>query len=444
MSYPFFPFKISRNENKEIRVLSPYANGNIKINSSAGSLLKLCNGSRTLDEIIVKLCNQFQSTEKEISVLAESFVHDFVGRGILLIKNERMRWFNAPAPESVFWEITSECNLKCLHCVVSADKKQEGELSTQDGLGLINEWRRMGVSEITFSGGEPLIRKDFFELAYAAKKQNLSIGLATNGTLVTPSVAGELKKLQANIQVSLDGSSAEIYGKFRGSKNAFDQAIKGVEALVRAGHDITIGTVISKHNVDDIPEMLKLVESYGIKTFRLIPFIPCGRGKENSILELEPEKVKEVSAYLVGEREKRPFHITPIEFELTFSAPPPSEKIDTSQPSECGGAISYCTVTPIGEVLPCHYFEGVSTDNVKDQPFSKIWRESRFLNYFRSLQISDISGHCSRCEWLSVCRGGCKAANFSKRKIFNSNCHCWLVAENEKTESDESNLLATK
>jgi radical SAM protein with 4Fe4S-binding SPASM domain len=437
MNYPFFPFKMVSNGNKGVRVLSPYANDDIKINSSAASLLNLCNGSRSLDEIIVELCDRFQSTEKEIRGLAKSFIHDFSDRGIIWVKDEKMRWFNAPPPESIFWEITAECNLKCLHCVVSADKKQQSELSTQEGLGLINEWRSMGVRDITFSGGEPLIRKDFFDLVHATKKQNFTIGLATNGTLITPSVAGELKKLQVNIQVSLDGSNADIYGKFRGSKKAFDQAIKGIEVLLSAGHDITIGTVISKHNIDDIPEMLKLVESYGIKYFRLIPFIPCGRGKENSTLELAPEKVKEVSAYLIEERRKRPFEITTLEFEHTFNVPPP-DNIDPSQPSECGGALHYCTVTPIGEVLPCHYFEGVSADNVKEQSFSQIWKRSRFLNYFRSLRICDISGYCRQCEWLSVCRGGCKAANFSHRMLFHSNRHCWLVAKNEKTESQET------
>ena len=67
----------------------------------------------------------------------------------------------------------------------------------------------------------------------------------------------------------------------------------------------------------------------------------------------------------------------------------------------------------------------------------QIWKLSRFLNYFRSLRISDISGHCRRCDWLSVCRGGCKAANFSQGALFHSNRHCWLVTENEKTGQPE-------
>ena len=433
MRYPFFPFKLDHNGDDGIKVMSPYPEDNITINPSAARLLMLCNGSRAMDEIAAELCSRFQTTEKKIKKTASRFIEDFADRGLIWLRDEKMRWFDAPAPQSIFWEITAECNLKCLHCVVSADKKLQGELSTQQGLALIHEWRQMGVQDITFSGGEPMMRRDFFELAHAAAKQNFILGLATNGTLITPSIASELKKLKFNIQVSLDGSNAEIYGKFRGKKRCFDLALEGIETLLSAGHDITIGTVISRHNVDDIPAMLDLVEDYGIKYFRLIPFIAFGRGQKNSGLELEPEKVKAISAHLVEERKNRPFEIVDLEFEHTFKAPP-TNRIDPSQPSECGGAIHYCTVTPEGDVLPCHYFEGVHSENVKQKSFRTIWRESRFLNYFRSLRIRDINGYCRQCEWLSICRGGCKAANFSHRSLFHANRHCWVVSENKNRD----------
>ncbi|VAV84131.1 Radical SAM domain protein [hydrothermal vent metagenome] len=429
MSYPYFPFRVASNGDKDIKVLSPYAGDEIKVNRSGEALLKLCNGSRSMDEIVTMLCDKFKSKETETRELAESFVDKFAARGVVWVKNEKMRWFNAPAPESIFWEITAECNLKCLHCVVSADKKQANELSTKEALSLIDQWQAMGVGDITFSGGEPLMRADFFELARAAKEKGMTVGLATNGLCVTPSIAAELRELEAGIQVSLDGSNEEIYGGFRGNKQAFGQAVKGIDNLVAAGNEVTVGTVISKHNLDDISKMLDFVESHGVKYFRLIPFIPFGRGEANSELELSPLQVKEVSAYLIEERKNRAVEIMTLEFEHTFSDPP-ANKIDASTPVECGGALHYCTVTPKGEVLPCHYFEGVDTENVKAQPFSQIWRGSRFLNYFRSMKISDIKGYCGECEWLPVCRSGCKAANFSTRALFDSNVHCWVVPEN--------------
>jgi radical SAM protein with 4Fe4S-binding SPASM domain len=384
----------------------------------------------SIEEIIAALCSRFQTERNKIAELTHSFIEDFADMSLIWIKNEKMRWFNPPAPQSIFWEITAECNLRCLHCVVSADKKLEGELSTEEAYRLINEWRTMGVRDISFSGGEPLLREDFFDLAKAAKMLGFNIQVASNGTLVTPSIAKDFKNLDMSVQVSIDGSTADIYGKFRGRKDAFAQAVNAVDILLKAGIDIIIGTVVTKHNVDDLPDMLNLVRTLGAKHFRLIPFIPYGRGRQNKELELDPCEMKEAIKFLIDKRKDVPFDILTMEFEQTFQEPP-TYGIDSSQPSACGGAVDYCTITPLGEVLPCHYVEGVKADNVKDHPFNWIWGRSRFLNYFRSLRISDIKGHCQQCRWLAVCRGGCKAANFSHGDLFQSNRHCWVAAEHE-------------
>jgi radical SAM protein with 4Fe4S-binding SPASM domain len=128
--------------------------------------------------------------------------------------------------------------------------------------------------------------------------------------------------------------------------------------------------------------------------------------------------------------------ILPLEFECTFSAPS-AEPVDPSRPNECGGAIHYCTVTPTGEVLPCHYFEGVVTDSVQNRPFMEVWQKSRFLNYFRSIEIGDIRGHCRECGWLSECRAGCRATNFSNRDLFGSNNHCWIVKDHQLNDDQD-------
>ncbi len=437
MSYPFFPFKVTGNGNEDYTVQSPYNSAGPKLNLAAVQALDLCDGSKSFDEIVKELSYRFQSSESDISRLTGKLVSDFADDGLVWVRDQKMRWFNAPPPQSIFWEITSECNLRCLHCVVSADKKLDGELTTEEGYRLIREWQEMGVQDITFSGGEPLLRKDFFDLVNAARQSNIGVQLATNGTTITAAVAQELKRLEVPTQVSIDGSNADVYGKFRGRREAFDQAVQGVEHLVSAGIEVTIGTVVTHHNIDDIPEMLKLVEKTGAGAFRLIPFIPYGRGKRNRKLELEPSRMKEITVYLSKRRSDVPFQIIPMEFECTFG-PPVTTQVDTSRPSECGGAIQYCTVTPLGEVLPCHYFEGVVADNVKDHPFSWIWSRSRFLNYFRSMQISDISGPCQQCQWLGDCRGGCKAANFSQGTLFESNRHCWVATEGEQEKEQVS------
>ena len=427
MIYPFFPFKLEIDRGCGGRFSSPYE-GTVEINESACDLLKLCNGDRSLDEIVTVLAEHYDSDAAEITEHVQEHIHLQEQKGVLWTRREKMRWFDAPPPESIFWEITAECNLRCRHCNVSADRKLIGELSYQACLGLIQEWSQMGVREITFSGGEPLLHENFLQLVHAVTRAGMHASLATNGTMITPAVAKELSRFNVSVQVSVDGSCAEIHEKLRGRKNSYKKTMRGVDELLKNGIDVTIGTVVTKLNVEDIPAILELAQRHEVNHFRLIPFIPCGRGSQAKELELSPGEMKEVTMNLSRQRKSLAFEIAPMEFEHTLCSPP-TDKIDPSRPSECGGAIHYCTVTPIGEVLPCHYFEGVETDNVKQKSFRDIWRESRFLNYFRSMQIRDITGYCQQCDWLAACRGGCKAANFSQGALFHSNRHCWIADE---------------
>jgi radical SAM protein with 4Fe4S-binding SPASM domain len=200
--------------------------------------------------------------------------------------------------------------------------------------------------------------------------------------------------------------------------------------------NLTVGTVLTRNNVDDIDNILELVEKMGVPIFRVIPFIPSGRGRENRELEPDPLEVKRVYAHLVEKRSAVSMTILPLEFECTFSAPS-AEPVDPSRPSECGGATHYCTVTPTGEVLPCHYFGGVVAESVQNRRFMDIWRQSRFLNYFRSIEIGDIEGCCTQCGWITECRCGCRATNFSNRDLFGSNNHCWIVKEYQLNDAQQ-------
>lgn len=437
MDYPFFPFKLASDGKGSCTVQSPYTAREITFNGSAAKVLELCNGSLSFEEIVTILADRYRSPVGQVSQSTDTFINNLKQEHLLWSRNEKMRWFNPPAPQSIFWELTSECNLRCLHCVVAAGEKLDQELTTEQGLSLIREWAAMGVGDITFSGGEPLMREDLFQLAHAAASHKMALQLATNGTLITPAVVDELKVLDMLPQVSLDGSNRDVYAKFRGKKEAFDKAVRGIELLVKADVDVTVGTVLSKHNIDDIDEMLKLVEALGVKHFRLIPFIPSGRGKKHRELEPHPGQVKEITQYLAERRRRLPFEIIPMEFELTL-CPPNGQTLDRTRPNECGGAVHYCTVTPSGEVLPCHYFESVQADNIHEESFSRIWQRSRFLNYFRSIRIRDIGGHCSACQWLADCRGGCRAANFSIGEVFQENCHCWVAAEQKQSVEEGS------
>jgi radical SAM protein with 4Fe4S-binding SPASM domain len=426
---PYFPFRISKDNDIWI-TKDPLSSEIQELNEAAYWLLKMCDGYRTLDEIITQLSTSFHSEQDTVMRKSRSVLDELTNRGLLWWRSERMNCWKVPAPAGVLWDLTSKCNLRCRHCVVSAGEECNDELGFEDCCRLVDEFADFGVAQLILSGGEPMIRKDFFGIAEYAASRNILIQVATNGTLIDEDAAEKLANIGARAQVSLDSSIPAIHDTFRQSLGSWQKTVDGIKLLVKAGVPVTLAAAVTTMNIDNIPELYELGKELGVHTFRILPFVPSGRGMEALDLEVKPERMQELTEFLLGKREADGPEIAPMEFECTFRPiPEQGFKTDSDARIGCDGAIGYCTVTSKGDVLPCNYFEGADVENVKDRSFRWIWDNSRFLNYFRSLKASDMKGECSRCQWLSVCRGSCIAANFTRRDLFQANCHCWLVNE---------------
>ena len=151
----------------------------------------------------------------------------------------------------VVWNITRQCNLKCVHCYAHAKAThQENELSTEQGKQLIDDLAAMGVPVLLFSGGEPLMREDLPELAEYAVKKGMRAVISTNGTLITKDVARTLKKIGLSyVGISLDGMK-DINDKFRGVDGAFDAAMEGIKNAQEAGIKVGLRFTVNKFNVN--------------------------------------------------------------------------------------------------------------------------------------------------------------------------------------------------
>ncbi len=433
---PFFPFRLKRSgDNGTYLVRNHLTEKPVRINRGGAEVLRLADGQRTLSDMVAKLARRYPEAGGHEGIWAR--LQDFFQP---LSRNELLWWREVPIspvavgpPENMFWEITARCNLRCRHCVVGAGDALDGELTTARCLKLAEEMASFGVESIAFSGGEPLIHPDFKKIAARVHELGMEVQVATNGTLVDMDLARWLHEIGAGVQVSLDGSRPEIHDFMRPGSNAFERTIKGIETLVAAGNRVTIGTVLTSRNLEDIPEILELAIRLGAVGFRLIPFVPKGRGQLHRDLEVPPERVKDITLYLRDRREHLDIGIAEMEFEEFLDTMPCQDPVDWNRPLGCGGAVSYGTITPTGEVLPCHFFEGVRADTVVDSSFDEVWQRSRFLNYFRSLSISDLHGsRCRSCSYLSECGGSCRAANFAKGDLFGNNPQCWISMEGEQ------------
>jgi radical SAM protein with 4Fe4S-binding SPASM domain len=432
--YPYFPYKLYSSGNGDGFYYSKnhLTEKPVKLNRQAAELLRYANGVLNLAEISEKIANRYE-VPGEFSAI-QSKILDFLEE---LESDELIWWRNQPVdkmyvepPVSIFWEITAACNLRCLHCVVAAGKKSPGELSLERCIDLAGELAEAGVQSIAFSGGEPLIHPHFYELVETVKKNGMMVQVSTNGTLVDEVMSRWLLEIGAEIQVSLDGSKPELHNHMRPGVNAFERALTGITHLVTAGHEVTIGTVVSKINLEDIPSILILAEELGAACFRLIPFVPKGRGGEYCDLEVPPHEMKRITQFLMDARESTSVTISELEFEEMLNGSKCIKPLDLHRSLGCSGAVSYATITPTGELLPCHFFEGVRADSVKNHSFEEVWYRSRFLNYFRSLNIADLHGKCRECSWLAKCGGSCRAINFSKGDFLGGNSQCWIAEEN--------------
>jgi radical SAM protein with 4Fe4S-binding SPASM domain len=248
---------------------------------------------------------------------------------------------------------------------------------------------------------------------------------------VTETLAGELAKLGAMAQVSVDSRYPDVHDEFRNRPGAWLKTMDGIRYLRDAGVPVTMAATVTTLSIGSIPDLYRLAAQTGVSTFRILPFVPGGRGATWDTLEVSPAAMRNLTVKLNELRAEVGLQIAPMEFECTLK-PPAGILAAGNLPIGCDGARAYCTITSSGDVLPCNYFAGVKAENVKDKPFAEIWKTSNFLNYFRSLVVDDLDGPCRTCSHLGNCRGSCLAANFVHRRMFKSNCHCWLAYEASK------------
>ncbi|HUW30477.1 MAG TPA: radical SAM protein, partial [Planctomycetota bacterium] len=173
--------------------------------------------------------------------------------------------FSSDKKPVVVWNCTRRCNLRCVHCYAhSADRQYSGELTTHQGMALLEDLAGFGAPVILFSGGEPLLRPDLFDLAARATALGMRAVISTNGTLITEQTAGRLREIGLSyVGVSIDGSRS-VNDRFRGSDGAFDNAIRGIRNCLQAGIKVGLRFTINKRNAAEIPAVFSILEEESI------------------------------------------------------------------------------------------------------------------------------------------------------------------------------------
>lgn len=304
----------------------------------------------------------------------------------------------------ISWNITRACNINCIHCYRDAGTKEPNELTTGEGKKLLTEIARAGFKIVIFSGGEPLLRSDLYELIRHAKREGLRPVLGTNGTMITLDVARGLKQAGlAAAGISIDSLNKTNHDKFRGCSGAWDLTLKGIEACREAGLLFQIHTTVTTWNKNEITEITDLAVELGAIAHHIFFLVPVGRGKDIEETSLKTAEYETLIGQILDKQAQVPIELKPT-CAPQFMRIARQRNILVRFTKGCLAGTSYCVILPNGDVHPCPYLP-LKAGNVREKAFDEIWKESPL---FDSLRNEPLKGKCGRCNFAEIC-GGCRA-----------------------------------
>ncbi len=348
----------------------------------------------------------------------------------------------------VVWNVTRRCNLKCVHCYAHAKNTAfENELTTEQGKRLIDDLADFGSPVMLFSGGEPLVRKDLPQLAAYAVEKGMRAVISTNGTLITPEMARNLKEIGLSyVGISLDGME-EINDRFRGVNGAFRSALEGIKNSQAAGIKVGLRFTINKFNVNEIPKIFQLLEDMDIPRVCFYHLVYAGRGTDLVEEDLTHEGTRAAVDLIIDETKRlfakgKPKEVLTVDnhadgpyiYQRLLKENPERAKevlelLKWNEGNNSGRGIG--CVSWDGEVYADQFWRHYSFGNVTDRPFSQIWTDtSEALMGKLKEKKKYVKGRCATCNWLDVCGGNFRVrAEAVSGDIWAPDPACYLTDE---------------
>lgn len=311
-------------------------------------------------------------------------------------------------PSLISWNLTKRCNLRCPHCYMEAGKKDDNELTTDECLALIDEMKLLGTEMVILTGGEPLLRKDIYEIASRASEQGMWVVMGTNGVLLNDRVAKKMIDCGVKgVAISIDSIDPAKHNSFRGGPNAWEHSVKALDVCRENGLQTVVQTTVMDMNRDEIPQLLEFSREKGAWSFNLYFLVQTGRGQEMN--DLSAGVTEHLLADLVGVQDQHRPMLVRSKCAPQFKRIAYEQGMAGLESGGCMAGTQYCRITPNGDVTPCPYMTVVA-GNVREQTFSEIWRGSPML---KSLRDPDqLKGRCGACEYKELC-GGCRCRAYA-------------------------------
>jgi len=330
------------------------------------------------------------------------------------------------SPFTVAWEITRACAFACLHCRAEAQPRRDPrELTTEEAFGVIRQIRGTGDPILVITGGDPLMRPDVFDLLSYAVQLGLRTSLTPTATaLVTPrNLARAREAGVSRIAISLDGPNAELHDRFRGFSGSFHRTMRIIDHVREAGLALQINTTITRHNLPMLDTMPELIARSGAVQWSVFFLVPTGRGRLQDMISAEEHEY--VFNWLYDISRTAPY-------DVKATAAPAYRRVAIQRAREDGASgpvagagyrfqdglnrpsvsindgVGFAFISHTGDVYPSGFLP-LTAGNVRERPFSHIYRESPLFRQLRDPSL--LKGKCGACDFRSVC-GGSRARSY--------------------------------
>ena len=296
--------------------------------------------------------------------------------------------------------VTYRCNLKCDFCYVG--DRNYGELNTPDIKKLLFKiYHEAKVPSVSFTGGEPLLRKDICQLIECASKIGLWTNLITNGTLINRNLVKELKKAGlSSAQVSIEGPNHNIHDRITGVAGSFDATIEGIKLLLNAEIPVHTNTTVSRNNLNYLEDIMLLAKRIGLDRFSMNLIIPCGAASDKKDLWVS---YSEISDYVL----KLKHQAAQENIKFLWYSPVPMCKFNPIAHGfgnkSCAAVTGLLSIDPMGNIIPCSSWR-TPVGHLLKENFRDIWR-SAVMGYFRNVDYAPDT--CHQCVQFDACKGAC-------------------------------------
>jgi radical SAM protein with 4Fe4S-binding SPASM domain len=310
--------------------------------------------------------------------------------------------------ETVYWICTQACNLRCTYCYQSAARRRPNELTTDEALQLVDQVVELGADTFIFTGGEPFVRPDLFEIASHSREAGLQTNLITNGSYVDGSTVDSVAATFHSVTISLDHGLPEHHDCNRGD-GTWLKSVEAIDLLIEAGVNVEINSTLSREGLDEVRELLAFVRRRRIGDHRIVPQFPMGRaqGRRARRGELTPEQ-------LLGLNERMQEAAAAAHCSLEEGSLEGSGGSKMLRRNHCGAGLSEIAVDPEGWVYPCKLLQypQFRTDNVRDRSLTEIVANHPRLRAARANVVEKLHP-CKTCIIKYHCGGGCRGIHFS-------------------------------